>query len=420
MSRAEQLPLTVSDWVDAHRGELAELARRLVRIPSQNGVENERAITDALADVLHRKRLGQVEITGPSPERPSIVATLDGSKPGPTLILTGHTDTKPAGPLDAWEHPPFEGVIKDDLLYGLGSADMKSGVAAIVVAAEALQAVAADWPGRLLLVFTADEENGGQDGLGWLCDHGLRADAALIAEPSGIDRSMDTLALGCRGVLRFSLEFSGTQMHSSMSDRRGAINASHKMARVLVAMAERFRLTHQPDPFFPDDVTYNVGCKVSGGTTSGIVSGRAAFTVDIRTLPSMCADRCLAELNAFLDSLRADDPDLQVELVEIRGNDTWLPGCRIDESHPLVQSMLWAIDAVPGDPIAPGGFPACTDGRYLEAVGVPVIPAFGPGRIEHCHSPQEHVPMADVVRAAKIYAVGAYRYLTTTPPGRPE
>ena len=415
MSRPDGSVLTISEWLDAHRDQLVDLARRLVRIPSQNGIENERDIADVLVEVLRAKGLGTIDVSGPSPDRPSIIATLVGTGDGPCLLLNGHTDTKPAGPLEAWAHGPFDADVADGCLYGLGSADMKSAVAALVFAVQALDELDVDWPGRIKLVLCADEEGGGQYGLEWLVAQGLRADAALIAEPSGIDRSMDTLALGCRGVFRFYLTFKGTPMHSSMAGRRRAVNASEKMARVLCAMVDRFRLTYRDDPLFPDRLTYNIGSLVSGGTGMGIVSGHASFYVDVRTLPTMSGDEAIAELRAFVDQLRAEDPDLDVELHDIRGDGMWLPGARIDASHPLVQSLQWAIASVPGDPIEPGGFPACTDARYLEAVGVPTVVALGPGRIEHCHNPLEHVPLDDILRAAKIYALGAYRYLTHDP-----
>jgi len=411
MSGPDDLVVTVCAWIDRHREDLVDLARRLVQIPSQNGIENERAMADALVEVLDARGLGPVEVTGPSADRPSVIATQEGHAPGRRLLLTGHTDTKPAGPLDTWVHPPYAAEVHDGNLYGLGSADMKGAVAAEIVAVQALRALGVDWPGQIVLAFTADEEGGGQYGLEWLCGQGLRADAALIAEPSGIDRSMDTLALGCRGVFRFRLTFQGTAMHSSMADRRHAINASHKMARVLVAMAEQFRVSHDPDPRFPEGVTYNVGSLVSAGTGTGIVSGHASFHVDLRTLPSMTAEATLAELHAFLDQQRAADPDLEMELHDMRGDDMWLPGASIEPDHALVRSLEWGIDRVPGEPIRQGGFPACTDARYLAGVGVPTVPAFGPGRIEVCHSPGEHVPLDDIVRAAKIYAVATWHYL---------
>ena len=415
MSRRNGVIPTITDWIDAHADELVRLARRLVRTPSQNGIENERAIADVLVGELDARCLGPVEVIGPSPDRPSVLVTVDSHRPGPCLILNGHIDTKPAGPLDAWEHGPFDADVVDGQLYGLGSADMKSAVAALILATQALCECVPDWPGRLNLVLCADEEGGGQYGLEWLVSQGLRADAALIAEPSGIDRSMDTLALGCRGVFRFRVSVEGTAMHSSMADRRGAVNASLGLARVMAAMADRFRLSCEPDPLFPYGLTYNIGSLVSGGTGTGIVSGHAEFCADVRTLPTMSGEQAEAELNAFIDTVRAEHPDLHIEVHDIRGG-KWLGGARIDASHPLVESLLWAIDAVPGDPINVGAFPACTDARYLEAVGVPTVPAFGPGRIELCHNPHEHVPIADIVRAAKLYAVGVHCYLTTADP----
>ena len=151
--------------------------------------------------------------------------------------MNGHIDTKPPGDLDAWETPPWEPVVRDGRLYGLGAADMKGAVAAMVFAAA--EVARAELAGDLVLVFSADEEEGSACGARWLAEQGMiAADAAIIGEPSGLAHDWEAIRLVSRGVFLFRVDVEGTSMHSTLSDHLESVNANVEMGRLLARFAE--------------------------------------------------------------------------------------------------------------------------------------------------------------------------------------
>src|SRR5699024_5607865 len=124
---------------------------------------------------------------------------------GPLLCLAGHTDVVPPGPETQWRHPPFAATIEDGWLYGRGAADMKSGVAAMVCAAERFRAAHPDHPGRLAVLLTSDEEGPAIDGtrqvIEWLSANDTHIDYCILGEPSSSRQLGDTIKNGRRGSL---------------------------------------------------------------------------------------------------------------------------------------------------------------------------------------------------------------------------
>ena len=117
----------------------------------------------------------------PAPGRVSLVGTLDSGRRGPTLALNGHLDVVPAGPLDAWEHPPYEAVVADGVLHGRGSCDMKGTISAALEAARALVTSGVPWCGRIAFQLAADEETLGPHGTRALVAAGLAGAAASVS-----------------------------------------------------------------------------------------------------------------------------------------------------------------------------------------------------------------------------------------------
>ena len=195
----------VRSYLDARDGEVLELTRDLIRTPSPNPPGDERAVADLVTERLRALGIDEITRVGAEETRPNLLARVRGAAPGPTLVLSGHLDTKPAGDMDAWETDPWDPVLRDGDLVGLGSGDMKAAIAGMVYAAAALKhaqeadAAGGGFAGELVLVFTADEEAGAQLGSKWLADNGhLQADAAVIGEPSGITSEWQSVHLVSR------------------------------------------------------------------------------------------------------------------------------------------------------------------------------------------------------------------------------
>lgn len=336
-------------------------------------------------------------------ERPNVVGEVGAG--GPSLILNGHLDTKPPGNEAEWETLPYDPVVRDGRLHGLGSTDMKGAVAAMVYAGGAL-AECGGLAGTLKVVLTADEEAGSAFGARFLAGE-LEADAVVVGEPTGLTSPWEYVAVASRGISCFRVTVRGTQMHSSLSDRLPSVNASVKLARVLARLAEDFRPTYEPGPHAP---TVNAGVTLRGGLFFGIYPGDAEFGVDVRTVLGMTREGLEADVGRFLDTLRKEDPELDVSVEWVPDLD-WFPPSSIDPGHPLVAAACGAARDVLGREVPPGLMPAFTDGTNWSLAGMACIPAFGPGLLPLAHRPNEYVTVQEIVEASRIYALTALRYL---------
>jgi acetylornithine deacetylase/succinyl-diaminopimelate desuccinylase-like protein len=402
-------------FLDAHRQEMLDFACRLIATPSPNPPGDERAVTEVILEEMEALGLEGAEVWARTPERPNLIYRLAGKRGAPCLILNGHTDTKPVGEQDRalWRTDPLRPTFVDGYIYGLGSADMKGAVAAMVYATAALHSLPEALAGDLLLVLVANEEGPGEYGANWLVKaHPLQADFCLVGEPCGIHRDFDHLPICARSTVLFKAKVYGTQMHSSVSDRFHAVNASVKMAWVLWRMAKDLRLNFPPHPLYPQGPTVNLGDFVRGGVTYGVCPGYAEFGSDVRIHPGMTRAGVKRDLEAFIAQLRAEDPELQVEL-EFLGEDRGEGWEVLQGDEPFVHILKGAAEQVLGRPVPLGGYPAFTDAYWFHThAGIPSIPAFGPGLLPLAHGPNEHVSAKAIVEASKIYALAAAEYLT--------
>ena len=221
-------------FLETHRDELINLVLELVAVDSQIPPHaDERAIVDLLRRRVDDLALGASEIVSADPRRPNLLVRIPGVGEGPTLVLNGHLDTKPVGDArDLWTSDPLRPELRDGRIYGLGAADMKAAVAAMVFAAAALRDSGSRLKGDLILAFTADEEAGGGYGSKFVAPLLADADACLIGEPSGWDHDWQGLHVVSRGVSCFRVRVRGTQTHSSLSDRMASVNVAQRMAEL--------------------------------------------------------------------------------------------------------------------------------------------------------------------------------------------
>jgi acetylornithine deacetylase len=412
MTLSDMSPLAGDVWgfVADRDDEILDFARDLIRTPSPNPPGDERAVADLVTQRLHDLGVDDVVRLGAVDTRPNLIVRVPGSRPGKTLMLSGHLDTKPAGDMEAWETDPWDPIVRDGMLIGLGSGDMKAAVAGMVYAAAALRR-AGGFPGELVVVFTADEEAGSIVGSKWLAENGhLSADVAVIGEPSGITHEWQAIHLISRGAALFKVRVSGTQMHSSISDRIKGINATVEMARLIDRMDRELKdyLSYEPHPLCPTGPTVNVGVMAEAGVFYGVYPGRAEFACDLRTIPGMTEEVLRSDIQRFLDDAMADDPDLHAELVW----EIMVPATEISPDEPVVAALRSAATDVLGTAPDLDAFPGATDAPHFQlTAGVPCVAAFGPGMLPRAHSPNEYMAADGAAKAAKVYALAAIRYL---------
>jgi len=404
----------VLDAVDSLNEEIISFTQELVRIPSVYPPGDETGVASALKHKMEEIGIDNIRVLAKEPHRPNVLGTLKGGN-GKTLALNGHMDTKEVSPSEAeiWVVDPFKAEIVDGKLYGRGSADMKGAIAAMIMAVKAINDADVRLNGDVELVFVAGEEGSPQYGSKYLTEtNSFKADAMIIGEPSGIERGWDCLDIACRGGFFFKVNVYGDQMHSSMSDIKGAVNSSVKLGAVIKAMSERLRFSFKENSLYPQGPTINLGVMMSGGVFYGIYPGKSSFSSDVRVLPGMDEETMNREVESLLDELREEDDELKVEL-EFERELNFVPAYQISREEDVVKASIDAAASVlaPAQQPTISGIPGGTDAIYFKGLGFPIIPAFGPGLLHHCHGPNEYVPVKELVEAAKIYALTAMNYL---------
>jgi acetylornithine deacetylase/succinyl-diaminopimelate desuccinylase family protein len=366
--------------------EAVRLTAELIRRPSVTGAE--KSVVELLANFLADHGL-PVELDDAAPDRPNLTC-LWGAEEGPTLLLTGHSDTVPIG--NGWSRDPFGGQIDDGRLYGRGSCDMKAGLAGMAIAMVALKRRLARPRGRVLFAACVDEEETGI-GTKAAIRSGLKADWAVIGEPTELQ-----VIRAAKGNCYFEVEITGRAAHAGAPER-GA-NAIYGACRAIAAVeAHHAELQQRRHPLLGSP-SCSVGT-IHGGMTTSAVPDSCRFSVDRRLLPDETGEGALAELSRALDR-HAHMPDGTTRREHLRME---MPALELPEGHGLIEAVRQAAMDCGGPDLPVGGWGAACDGGYLmRDAGIPTL-LLGPGSIVHqAHRPDEFVPIDQLVIAARSYA----------------
>lgn len=391
--------------------DVLDIARELVRTPSPNPPGDESVAAAFVRDLLPELRLPGARTIARDESRPNLLITLDFGPGGRHLVLSGHLDTKPVADA-AWSVDPLGADVEGDRLYGLGSADMKGALAAMLAAASRL---AGDAPsrGRLSLLFTADEENGSAYGAHHVAQRvHLDADGVVIGEPGGIDDDYDRLHLVSRGIARLRLVAGGRQGHSSLSDELGTRNAGVDAARLVTEVADSLAVDTPANVYGLSGwtPTVNTGMAYHGGVGFGVLPGVMAVDTEVRLLPGMRREDVREAFTVLVERVSQETgSDLRIEFDQ-PPND-WLPATLVSPSDPLVEEARRACLAVLGTEPTSAVFPGTTDATWFDAVqSLPTLPALGPGLLRRAHAADEWVSITAVRRAVEIYTHLATAY----------
>ncbi|WP_319825500.1 acetylornithine deacetylase/succinyl-diaminopimelate desuccinylase family protein [Thalassovita sp.] len=405
--------------INARREDLIQLTGDLIRIPTLNPPgENYRDICEFLKSRLAASGF-EVQMVrahgtpGDSEKYPrwNVVARREGKRSGDCVHFNSHIDVVDVG--KGWSVDPFGGVLKDGKIYGRGACDMKGGLAASIVAAEAFLSVCPDFAGAIEISGTADEESGGFGGVAYLAGQGYfspdRVQHVIIPEPLNKDR----ICLGHRGVWWAEIETFGEIAHGSMPFLGDC--AVRHMGAVLQEMeTSLFPALAQKRTDMP---VVPEGAKQSTLNINSIHGGQAEGDADFTGLPSPCVpDSCRMIIDRrFLIEENIDD--VQAEVIEVLKR---VEGRRetfrydVTELHrvlptmtekdaPIVQTVARAIAQTMGtDPqyvVSPGTY----DQKHIDRIGkLKNCIAYGPGILDLAHKPDEYVGVDDMLDSAKV------------------
>jgi succinyl-diaminopimelate desuccinylase len=390
--------------VEIDADALVDFTRELVRIPSvfdpARGLSEEPAAELVAAQMRAFGWSPRVDIVADG--RPNVIATIDGDFPGRTLMFEGHTDVVTEGDESTWSVDPFGGELRDARIYGRGSADMKSGVAAMLFAADAVVR-AGSFPGRIVVAALVDEE-GMMSGVRDFVRRGRAEgiDGAICCEPEGGE-----ICHAAKGALRLRIDVLGKMAHGAMPfEGRSPTRATAAVIAGLADLEHRLHDDHGVHEHLGRAWITPTVLRAGEPAQMNVLPATAALWVDVRTVPAVNHDELLTEVDEVVTAAaRGSGVTAAVTVIDNR------PAVELAPDDPLVRAVWDAHTAVATTPARLGGVPGTTDGTMLTALaGVPTV-VYGPGGKWIAHQSDEFVDVADIIEHANVYVEAARRFL---------
>lgn len=437
MGEAGNLTDQLSDAIEARRDDLVALTQDLVRMPTLNPPgDNYLEICEFLAWRLKRRdfviQMVRAEgALGDSDQYPrwNVVARREGASPGECVHFNSHIDVVEIG--RNWTFDPFGGELKDGKIYGRGTCDMKGGLAASIIAAEAFVDHYPGFSGAVEISGTADEESGGFGGVAYLAEKGFfspeRVQHVIIPEPLNKDR----ICLGHRGVWWAEIETFGEIAHGSMPFLGDC--AVRHMGAVVQEMEDKLfpalKLKTTEMPVVPDgakESTLNINSMHGGqtelpddftGLPAPVVPDSCRMIIDRRFLMEENIEDVENEINDLLETVKSKRDNFRYDIREMH---KVLP-VMTDRDAPVVTTVADAIQQVLGTPpqfvVSPGTY----DQKHIDRIGkMKNCIAYGPGILDLAHKPDEYVGVDDMIDSAKVMGRTLVNLLTdrnTSGPG---
>ena len=413
---------TLLTAISAKRDDLIALTQDLIRMPTLNPPGQDYRLICEYLDKRLKGHGFQTELIrafgtpGDSEKYPrwNIVARREGTQKGECVHFNSHTDVVEVGA--GWTFDPFAAEISDGKIYGRGTCDMKGGMAASIIAAEAFIETHPEFSGAIEISGTADEESGGYGGVAYLAEQGYfdpkRVQHVIIPEPLNKDR----ICLGHRGGWWAEIETKGEIAHGSMPflgdcavRHMGAVLGEFE-DKLFPAMAAR--TTDMPVvPEGAKSSTMNINSIHGGqrepdddftGLPAHCVPDSCRIVIDRRFLVEEPLDQVRDEVTALLEGLRASRADFDYELTELNAV---LPSMT-DRDAPVVQTVTKAIEDVMGKTPEYVASPGTYDQKHIDRIGkLKNCIAYGPGILELAHKPDEYIGIDDMVESAQVMGV---------------
>jgi acetylornithine deacetylase/succinyl-diaminopimelate desuccinylase family protein len=386
-----------------HSDKVVELLQQLVRIRSDNPPCQLGQIASFVAGCLRASGLdARLEgDAGDGWERTNVVGTLKGMGGGPTLILAAHTDVVPPYDLSKWTVDPFAAEVVNGEIVARGTADTKGSLAAMMSAVQAIAASGVKLKGDLVLLAWAGDEATPPsakyfNGIAYLAfNNRLKGDAMILGEPYDLK-----VVYISRGRVWFEIEIGGEATHSATGK---GINAIRKAMNLI---EEIYTIKVGEHSVLGKD-SINVGT-IKGGTQPNIVPDSCTFTFDIRFAPPLTVGEVMGMVEEKIKQRQAADPQFIFKSVKVTEKREPL-GFAADQ--PLNLALQRAGKSALNVDLELGGALSFGDtADWKDRVGLQEACLFGPGKTKEAHAINERIAIADLVAAAKVYALVASYY----------
>ncbi len=442
--------------IDKNREDYINFLRELVQTDSYNPPGNEKNVALKIEKYLKEADI-DCEVFFFGENRANLIAFLNNNYEGKVLLFNGHMDVVPVESEEDWKNPPLSAYIKrKKIMYGRGTADMKSALAGMTIALKILKKLGIETSGNLILNTVADEETGGKLGTGWCLEHILKkkiikCDFAVIGEPSGLSPLPKAILLGEKGRMELKIVTNGISGHASVPflgknaiymmseiiqqfdqiDKYiPKINPPMPKEKIMDLMSEAFPNKERFKEIFNEQPLLKNLVKslslftrsltmIKGGVKSNVIPDCCEAYADIRFLPGQNAQDIIDSLKKIITDLGykiKDEPTgapeevfvyLEViNLSEASYWEEWENSEDLKDFHGLIKDIY-------GKTPFYFLFPAGSDAAFYRNSGYcPATVLFGPGSAATAHAVNEYVEIEDYIKAIKVYTLFAYKFLT--------
>lgn len=329
-------------------------------------------------------------------DRFNVYADFKGVSSGKSLMFNGHIDVMPANDVEKWFSHPFKPEIRDGKLYGRGTADMKSGLMAAVMAVQLIKDSGLSFDGTVKICSVCDEEGGGNGSIQAVMN-GQKADCVIVCEGTS-----DELILAHMGFVFFRVEVEGSACHSG--NKKCGVSAIDKTLKIINALNEKeheWLLKYKHDKLPAPNL--NIGV-IKGGNAGSTVSGNCMFETCIHYLPGqMSHKQVVDEFSEVIHRVCLSDSWLEyhrpvVTMYQAGG------GFLMNEDDESVECFTDTYEEIRNKKLNIVGSPAGCDSRLWRNIAECPTLQFGPGNLEQCHAVDEWVSIDDYLNCILIYA----------------
>ena len=399
MSLYEQLDA----WIDAHFDEQVRFLQELIRVPTDTPPGHNAPHAERTAELL--LGMGLSAEKHPVPEALVRAAGLQSITnlvvrrrygTGLTILLNAHGDVVPPG--EGWTHDPYGGEMEDGKIYGRAAAVSKCDFSTYTFALRALEAVCQPAQGSVELLFTYDEEFGGEVGPAWLLQNKVIRPDLMIA--AGFSYQVITAHNGC---LQLEVTVHGQMAHAAIPE--SGVDALQAAVHILGALYAQNALYQQVSSAV-EGITHpylNVGL-IEGGTNTNVIPGRVSFKLDRRMIPEEDPVQVEADLREIISAAAAQKSGITVDVKRMLLARAMQP---LAGNKPLVDAIQKHGEEVFGEKIPAMGTPLYTDVRLFCEAGIPgVIYGAGPRTVRESNAKRadERLELEDLRRATKVIA----------------
>ena len=440
--------------IEQNKEIYVEFLRKLIQSDSVNPPGNEKNVVLVIEDFLKDLNI-KTEIFPFGNNRANLIAYLNENFKGKNLLYNGHMDVVPPGSGKDWKYPPFSALVKHNkMIYGRGSSDMKSGLAAMAIALKVLKELDLDLTGNLILNAVADEETGGMFGTGWCVENPLKpikCDFAVIGESTGLSPLPKAILVGEKGHLIIKIRTNGISGHSSMPAM--SKNAIYMMSEIIENLDKIDEYIPKSEPpikleklkkllavAFPTEDVFNrilneqpelesllqslvsyskALTMIKGGIKENVIPDSCEAILDVRLLPGQQVEPIIEALKKLIsndveylvkDNSTSPSEKVFVEIEIVTASEgsyweNWEESEELNNFYELVETIyekkpLYFL------------LPASADAHYIRNNGYcPQTILFGPGKGRTAHAIDENIEILDFIRAIKVYAIFAYNFL---------